>query len=52
MQSDQFSLSLRLIDMLDPVAGRNGWPIGKSEEDAWIEAVPQARPSPILGSTD
>lgn len=52
MQSDQFSLSLRLIDMLDPVAGRIGWPIGKPDGGAWSEAVPQARPSPIVGSTD
>lgn len=38
--------------MLDPVGRRNGWPIGKPDEVAWVEAVPLARPAPLPGSTD
>jgi len=51
IQSDQLSLGVRLIDVLDPVAGRNGLPIGKSDEAAWSDAL-QARPTQVLGSTD
>lgn len=52
IQGHQLRLGVRLIHVLDPVAGRNDRSISMPRETPGIDAVPQARPSPVLRSID